>query len=109
MAQAPLTALARALDEVAAVPLWQLSEVELGAAVEQLARVEARLQAAQVAVLGEAMARGVPGERGAKSAGGWLRQHVALTPAAAASRARLAQESGGQPELAPTRAGFRGG
>jgi hypothetical protein len=108
VAQPPLAALAAILDEVAATPLWQLGEDELGCVVEQLARAEARLQAAQVAVLGEAIARGVPGRRGTKSAGGWLRQHVALTPGQAVARARLAEDLS-EPELGPTRSAFGAG
>jgi Domain of unknown function (DUF222) len=108
VAHASLAALRAALDNVAAVPLWQLGEHELGVAVEELARAEARLQAVQVAVLGEAISRGVPADRGAKGAGVWLRHHVALTPAQAAARARLAEDLS-EPELAPARRAFAAG
>ena len=50
-----------------------------------VARAEARVQAVQVAVLAEAVGRGVPGQRGAKSAGVWFRRHAAA-PAQAAAR-----------------------
>jgi hypothetical protein len=100
--------LPRVLAAIGGTPWWQIGEAEIPERIQLLGRAENQVVAAQVSGLGEAFARGLPIGSGFKSGGSWLRGLVALTPAAAVQRAKLAEELTRE-DLAPTRAAFTAG
>jgi hypothetical protein len=109
-AGAALAALAVALDDLCTAAWWQIASSDLAGIIGLLHRAESRVAAAQVAVLGEAVARGVPAADGAKSPASWLRGLVPVTPQHASARAALAEAlHGPHSSLAPTRAAFGAG
>jgi hypothetical protein len=101
------------LDCVTSAAWWQRSDAQLADAAGVFHRAESRLVAAQVAVLGEAMERGLPEQDGAKDGGVWLRGLVPVTASVACARAGLAEAFGTAakptPEHAPTREAFAAG
>lgn len=101
------------LDAVTSAGWWRLSDAQLGEAVGVFHRAESRCAAAQVAVVAEAVERGVPVTAGHKDGARWLRSLVPVTPAVARARAVLAQAFGttSRParDLAPTAAAFAAG
>src|SRR4051794_15077120 len=87
-------ALAAALDGVAGVEWWRLSEGELGRAAGLLHRAESRCAAGGVAVLAEAVERGAHLSCGHKDGARWYRALVAVTPSVAKGRSVLAAAFG---------------
>ena len=65
--------------------------------------IESRVAFAQIGVVGEAIARGLPAEAGAKDGAGWLRGLVPITPGQAWARAGLAEALHQPGELTPVR------
>lgn len=103
-----LAALPVILATIAGAPNWQVSEAALVQRARLLWQGENQIVAAQVAVVGEAVNRGMPARAGFKSGGAWLRGIVPLTPHAAHQRGALAEQLPA-PELAPTRSTFVAG
>jgi Domain of unknown function (DUF222) len=105
--------LAAALDGVAGVEWWRLSEAELGRAAALLHRAESRCAAGGVAVLAEAVERGAPISCGQKDGARWYRALVPVTPSVAKGRSVLAAAFGtlAKPAvgLAPTRESLAAG
>ena len=116
---AALAALGAALDDLTSAEWWRVPSAELAGVIGELHRAESRVAAAQVAVLGEAVDRGVPATDGAKNAATWFRALVPVTPQHASARAALAEtlhrsvgsaaDDGGGSDLGPTRAAFAAG
>ena len=108
-----VAALDAAVDGLQSLELWRLGDADLAGLVGVAHRVESRCAALGVAVLGEAVERGLPAAEGAKDGAGWLRGLVPVTPSTASARAGLAAALGtaAKPvaELARTRAGFAAG
>jgi hypothetical protein len=113
VASEAFAALAAALDGVAGVEWWRWSEPELAEAVAAVHRAESRCAAAGVAVLAEAVGRGMPLSCGHKDGARWLRSQVPVTPSVAKARSVLAEAFGtaAKPcaDLAPTREAFAAG
>ncbi len=87
-----LSALADALDQLADLELWQLSEAQLRQAAAGLDRAGLLSQAQQVRLLGEVDARGLPGQDGTGSPAGWLRSVVpTMRPAEASGLGKRAE------------------
>src|SRR3954453_10329336 len=80
-----------ALEQLAACPVWQLSDAELAAMVAGLQAVARLADAQTVRALGEVDHRGLAATSGAGSPAAWVRQVVPSTSQRDASRlARLA-------------------
>lgn len=103
-----LAALPVVLDTIVGGEPWQVPERELGDRARLLWQVENQVVAQQVAIVGEALTRGVVAKAGHKTGGAWLRGLVPLTPHAAHQRGALAAELPAA-ELAPTRMAFESG
>ena len=89
-----LSGLGRARDAmraVAEVPLWSLTDTELAAEVSDALALRAQADAALLALLGEADARGLARTRGATSTCGWLRGSHRLGPGEASRLVRTAR------------------
>jgi Domain of unknown function (DUF222) len=99
-----------ALDGLADVEWWRLSDEELARVAESVHRAESRCASAGVAVLAEAVERGVPALCGHRDGARWLRALVPVTPQQAKARAALAEALGtaARPaeDLAPTAHAF---
>jgi Domain of unknown function (DUF222) len=103
-----VAAMSAALDWLTSGELWRLSDVQLAALARMLHVAESRVGAASVAVLSEAVGRGLPVGSGALSGAAWLRAQVPVTPGQAKARAFLVEVLP-SPELAPTQAALAAG
>src|SRR3954452_19975137 len=92
---------------------WRWSEAELAEAVAAFHRAESQCAAGGVAVIAEAVSRGVPVSCGQKDGARWVRSLVPVIPSVAKARAALADAFGpaAKPndDLAPTAAAFKAG
>jgi hypothetical protein len=84
------------LDTVTEAEWWRLLEAELAEAVAAFHRAESRCAAGGVAVVAEAVGRGVPVSCGQKDGARWLRSLVPVIPSVAKARAGLADPVLGQ-------------
>ncbi len=114
--RAALAAVGAALDDLSTAEWWRVPSGDLAGVIGLLHRAESRVAAAQVAVLGEAVARGVPATDGAKNAATWFRGLVPVTPQHASARAALAEtlhrssaSAADGSDLGPTREAFAAG
>ncbi|HEX4977765.1 MAG TPA: DUF222 domain-containing protein [Nocardioides sp.] len=82
----------RALDDLVEVATWSMSEAELGEALVELTREEARLVELRLRVLREADARRVGHEQGSVSTAAWLAQHTKLTRQAISADVHLTRD-----------------
>jgi hypothetical protein len=105
--------LPRVMAALTSAEWWRRSEAELAEAVTAFHRAESRCAAGGVAVVAEAVSRGVPLSCGQKDGARWLRSLVPVIPSVAKARAALAEAFGtaAKPndDLAPTAAAFKAG
>ncbi|MGH3646456.1 MAG: DUF222 domain-containing protein [Micromonosporaceae bacterium] len=78
------------LDKLSDVPLWSLSDGDVGELLGQAARLESRLAALKLRLVAEADGRDLGRRAGAPSTQTWLRSQLAATPQAAKAQVRLA-------------------
>ncbi|GAA4360257.1 DUF222 domain-containing protein [Angustibacter luteus] len=106
-ALAALAGVLSGLDDVGAIPDWQVSDDALAQAVAGLERVMRLASAQQLRLAAEAGARGLPGRRGHARLEHWIREQVPTTsPRVASAQARRAERlftSAVAADLAPTR------
>jgi hypothetical protein len=104
-----LAGLASAIDEVAAGPVWSLSDERLSEQVGLVYAAGQRLQARLLALVGEADGRGLAGRLGATNTVSWLMFVLACSRREAARAVELARVLAGRPELEATASALAAG
>src|SRR5262245_35740194 len=94
-----VTSIGRALDGVAEVPLWSLSDDSVAELIRDVHRCEGRLAELSARLVAESDRRQASKPTGATSTRAWLRCELNLTPSAAKKAMVLATALAGPLEL----------